>query len=94
VSKYLSRMRQQHFSGRRKLNATLGPQKQAGAQGLFQSANRLAQRGLGHSNPLRGPAEVKFLSDRYEMLQVLQVHGQERLILTLCWSPNEHRSTI
>lgn len=71
MPQYLSRMRQKHFPSGRELNATLGPQKQAGAQGLFKSANGLAQRGLGHSNALGGPAEVKFLSDRHEVLQVL-----------------------
>jgi hypothetical protein len=56
--------------------------EQRGTQAAFLPADRLADAGLGDVQPLGGPAEVQFLGQGQEDLDVPQLHPISSRLIT------------
>ena len=67
---HATRLDEESGSCVRQRDRALGPVEQPHAQLLFELANLLADRRLRNVESLRGPAEVQFLCDRYEISEV------------------------
>jgi hypothetical protein len=68
---------QQRRSGGAEPDAALRAVEQFGSEFLLQPADRLAERRLGHAQPLGGPAEVQLVGHGDEKTQVAQeIHDQ------------------
>ena len=64
---------QERCPGRRELNVALGTKEQRDAHLGLQLFDLLAERRLGDVEPLGGPAEVKVLGHRDEILEMSKV---------------------
>ncbi len=73
VLEQLARPIQQRFAGKGELDSVGGAPQQLAANQLLERADLAAERGLGHVQPLCGPAEVELLRDRDERPQVAQL---------------------
>jgi hypothetical protein len=67
------RTREQRLSGGREPYAATHPLEELGAEAILQPPDTARERGLGEAQPLRCPAEVTELGDRFEVPQVTQV---------------------
>ena len=70
----LPRLDQEDAAGVRQLDPAPGAQEKLYLKLLFELANLLAQRRLGHVQTDRCPAEMEFLSDGDEVAKMPQFH--------------------
>ena len=74
---------QEELAGRREVNPAGGPVEQLDAELIFQLADLLGERWLGHMQALGGAAEVPLLGDCDEVVQLADVQRWSR--------PSAHR---
>ncbi len=66
--------RRNAVAGRRHLHAPARPREELAAQLVLQQPDLVAQRRLGHVEPLGRAAEVQLLGDRHEVAELTQLH--------------------
>jgi hypothetical protein len=69
---------QEQPAGLGQLDAAVGAVEQPRADRFLQRADLLAERWLGDAEPFGGAAEVQFLGDGDEIVQLAQFHGLSR----------------
>ena len=69
-----ARVAQEGLAGRRHLHAPARPREELAAQLVLQQPDLVAQRRLGHVEPLGGAAEVQLLGDGHEVAELTQLH--------------------
>jgi hypothetical protein len=74
VDQETPRLLQEQPTGIRQADAALGAVKELRPKLLLQAFDLVAQRGLGHVQPLGRPAEVQLLCNGHEVTQALEVH--------------------
>jgi hypothetical protein len=74
VGQHRPRVAQEGLSRRGHLHAPARPREQLAAQLVLQQPDLVAQRRLGHVEPLGGAAEVQLLGDRHEIAELTQLH--------------------
>ena len=67
---------EQHLARRRERDAPARAREERRADGGLQLADRVAERRLGHVQPLRRAAEVELLRDGDEVAEVVELHAR------------------